>query len=314
MEKYSTILVVDDDVFNLDILKTYLKKSGYKTILAEGGVSAWELLKEEPKKYSLVLLDRMMPDMDGMEVLKKIKSHPILKYVPVVMQTAASAPDQISEGISKGVYYYLTKPFNRDVLLSIVETAINEYMNYLKLKEDLDSNRVSMNNLEHAMFRFRTIEEGVHIVNLLANASPDPLQTGIGMKELIVNAVEHGNLSITYKEKGQLLTEDLWEEEIERRLQLPENREKYVYLSFKRERQEEGSCIHINIKDQGEGFDYDKYMAFSMDRLYDTHGRGILVANNSFSKLEYQDNGSSVHVWFATEKKTELEELIEDKC
>ncbi len=301
MVRQNTVLIVDDDIFNLDILDTYLKKSGYETMLAEGGVRAWELLEEEPERYSLVLLDRMMPDMDGMEVLDKIKAHEKLKLLPVVMQTAAFAPQQISQGISRGVYYYLTKPFNRDVLLSIVETAINEYRSMLNLKRDLESNKVSMKSLERATFIFRTIEEGINIVNLLAHASKDPLQTGIGMKELIINAVEHGNLSISYKEKGELIQKDGWEEEIQRRYELPENKERRVYLTFEKDWQQERPVVKITIKDQGEGFDWRKYLDFSMDRLYDTHGRGILVANNSFYNLEYKEGGRSVSIWFEAE-------------
>lgn len=298
--KHNTIMIVDDDNFNLEILDKHLRKNNYRTDLSNGGARAWDLLTAEPQKYSLVLLDRMMPEVDGMEVLDRLKAHPELKYLPVIMQTSASSPEQIAEGIARGVYYYLTKPFNREVLLSLVAAAVNDYDTLLDLKKNLESNILSMRNLDRAQFTFQTIAEGKNIINLLAHAGTPTLDIAIGLTELVVNAVEHGNLGIGYKEKGQLLSNNKWEEEIHKRYQLPPYRDKYVTLQIEKETagREGEPCLRVSLKDQGEGFAWQEYMKFSMERLGDPHGRGILIANNTFIKLEYLDNGSCVNAWF----------------
>lgn len=298
LESRDTILIVDDDIYNLDILEKYLQRKGYKTQLAESGREALDLLGLKPCQYSLILLDWIMPGIDGIEVLEQIKAHEDLKYIPVIMQTSASMPEEISYGISKGVYYYLTKPFSREVLLSIVGTAIQDYTSLLALKERLMQNRLSMKHLNKAEFSFQTIEEGMTIVNLLAHMSRDPMKTGIGLKELVVNAIEHGNLQITYNEKSQLLREDRWEEEIERRQNLPNFKRKRASLYVEKvlDQEEGSSFLEITIRDQGEGFQWEEYIGFSMDRIYDLHGRGILMARNSFSKLDYKERGRTVSV------------------
>lgn len=256
VEQSHAILIVDDDLFNLDILARLLKKRGYQTMLATGGEEAWELLEADPERFSLVLLDRMMPGMDGIEVLKKMKDHNDLMHVPVIMQTAASAPKEIAEGISHGVYYYLTKPFTREVLFAIVNTALKDFFSLLAMRENLKKNTLSLQNLDQASFSFSTLEEGINIANLLAHVSSQPITTGIGLKELITNAIEHGNLGISYKEKGDLLEEDRLMDEIERRLALPENRDKKAVLSMERslEDEEELASIKFTIEDMGDGF------------------------------------------------------------
>lgn len=298
--RHNTVMIVDDDPSTLNLLEKHLRDNNYQTELADGGVRAWELLLAEPQKYSLVLLDRMMPEMDGMQVLDKLKTHPQLKYLPVIMQTAASAPEQIAQGIARGVYYYLTKPFDRDVLLSLVAAAVNDYNSLLNLEKNLESNILSMRYLDKAQFTFQTIEEGRNITNLLAHASPQPLEIAIGLTELVINAVEHGNLDIGYQEKGELLSKNMWSEEVHKRYHLSPYKDRYVTLQIQRETEarEGKTCFKLSIKDQGRGFDWKKYMQVSMERLQDSQGRGILMANNSFIKLEYQDHGSRVNVWF----------------
>jgi CheY-like chemotaxis protein len=84
----ANILVVDDELFNLEIIAEYLEDADYIVDTAVNGTDAWELIKANPKKYHVVLLDRMMPDMDGLEILKRMKSDPTLQFIPVVLQTA----------------------------------------------------------------------------------------------------------------------------------------------------------------------------------------------------------------------------------
>ena len=107
----------------------------------------------------------------------------------------------------------------------------------------------------------------------------------------MVNAIEHGNLGITYAEKTDLMLASAWSTEVERRLALPENQNKYAALHF----EATDDTIRIHIKDQGRGFDWQKYLEFAPERLTDPHGRGIATTRIvAFSTLQYLGCGNEV--------------------
>ncbi|MCZ4304354.1 response regulator [Zoogloeaceae bacterium G21618-S1] len=86
------ILVVDDEPFNLDIISEYLEGAGYLLQMAESGEAAWAYLRRGDSQFDLVVLDRMMPGIDGLELLRWIKADRRLADIPVIMQTAAGPP------------------------------------------------------------------------------------------------------------------------------------------------------------------------------------------------------------------------------
>lgn len=125
MTSKATILLVDDEAFNLDIMIDFLSFDNYATLKAEDGLQAIEVLKNDPV-VDLIILDRMMPNMDGMELIKVLKANEKWKDIPIIMQTAAATSDQVKEGMSAGVYYYLTKPYEYESLIAVVNAALNK--------------------------------------------------------------------------------------------------------------------------------------------------------------------------------------------
>ena len=99
------LLVVDDEPLNQEIIAEYLDDSPYSLQTADDGAIAWSILESQPKSFDAVLLDRMMPNMDGIEVIERMKKHPELCGVPVIMQTAAAAKDDVVSGLQAGDYY-----------------------------------------------------------------------------------------------------------------------------------------------------------------------------------------------------------------
>jgi DNA-binding response OmpR family regulator len=102
-----TILLVEDDVFVSDIYHTKLSQEGYDLMIAENGLEA--LKKIEDKEPDLILLDIVMPYMDGIEVLKKLKANDAWKNIPVIILTNLSQKEEVEEGLKMGANDYLIK-------------------------------------------------------------------------------------------------------------------------------------------------------------------------------------------------------------
>ena len=121
------ILVVDDDENILSLERTILEQKGFDVTAAAGGAEALKLLSGEA--FDLVLLDVMMPEIDGFTVCRKIKEDPRLKDVPVIFLTAKGGGEALAEGFESGAVMYINKPFTANKLLTIVNTMLESGQN-----------------------------------------------------------------------------------------------------------------------------------------------------------------------------------------
>ena len=116
------ILVVDDDENILNLEKTILEGKGFAVTGAASGVQALEILAAQV--FDLILLDVMMPEVDGFTVCRKIKEDARLKDVPVIFLTAKGGGEALAEGFESGAVMYINKPFTANKLLTIVNTML----------------------------------------------------------------------------------------------------------------------------------------------------------------------------------------------
>lgn len=123
----TSILVVDDEEPNRDILSRRLTKEGYSVGVAEGGNQALHMMRL--KRYDLVLLDIMMPGIDGYEVLKRIKAEPVLHDIPVIMVTALNDESNLKRCLKLGAADYIGKPFELSFLKSRIWRALHAQNN-----------------------------------------------------------------------------------------------------------------------------------------------------------------------------------------
>ena len=114
----ATVLVVDDDEDNVRILSTILLGRGYEVRRARDGRSALESVQQQ--RPDLILLDVMMPGMDGMQVLDHLKLDPKSASIPVIMVTARVQDEDVLAGYQSGADYYVTKPFSVQQILYAV--------------------------------------------------------------------------------------------------------------------------------------------------------------------------------------------------
>lgn len=294
MSKYINTLVVDDEPLNLEIIGEYLEDGYYNPVYANDGDVALERLKEKTD-FDVIVLDRMMPRMDGMQFLKVIKQDKNLRDIPVIMQTAANTPQQIAEGIENGVYYYLSKPYTKQVFLSIVNAAYDDFRQRLEIRKHIKEYGHAMSMISEGKFNFSTPEQAKSLAVLIGSCAANSEGVMLGLTELMLNAVEHGNLGFTYEEKRGFKLAGTWDSELQNRLFYPEYKSKVANLSVIKNQ----NMVSVTIEDQGAGFDWEKYTKFDSSRLMDPNGRGLLmIMSSGFKRFEYKGKGNIVECVF----------------
>jgi two-component system sensor histidine kinase/response regulator len=118
----SRVLVVDDIPKNLQVVGTMLRNEGYEVMAATSGADALEGVRVQVP--DLILLDLMMPEMDGLEVCRRLKADPAVRGIPIIFLTASNEMEQLVKGFEAGAVDYITKPFNAPELLARVRTHL----------------------------------------------------------------------------------------------------------------------------------------------------------------------------------------------
>ena len=117
------ILIVDDDPGIRAIVRINLEKEGYQVATAENGIEGLEQARAQ--RPDLILLDMMMPGMDGLEVLERLKTDDTMRSIPVVMLTAVELPDVIAGTYDRGADWHLLKPFDLPTLQEIITQLLD---------------------------------------------------------------------------------------------------------------------------------------------------------------------------------------------
>lgn len=122
----SRVLIVEDNPTNLKILLLTLEEQNYEIACARDGISAWKILNSSSKSFNAIILDWMMPKLNGIDLMKKLKLDPRYKDIPVIMQSAKAQDKDIEQGLNAGAFRYLTKPFPEEDLILVLKSAINQ--------------------------------------------------------------------------------------------------------------------------------------------------------------------------------------------
>lgn len=293
MQRRYTILAVDDDEINLMILSKCVQDAGYTVKAFESGETAWEYLQNNPGGVDIALLDKMMPGVSGIELLRRIKSAPSLQHIPVIIQTGDAGITQMREGLESGAYYYLTKPFHPDILTAIIHAAANECNMREDLKKQMSQGHSQfMGLMQEADFVIKTHEEASVLAASISQAAIYPEFTAVGLMELLSNAIEHGNLEIGCQRKADALLHNRWKQEIAARADTAEYGLRVVRVHLEKNL----SGMHVVIRDEGKGFDWGQYVfEDAQNRLTEPNGRGISKALIMLDDLRYVGKGNEVH-------------------
>ena len=168
----SSVLIVDDNPRNLQVLGSFLKEAGLLVDFAVNGHSALEWLNK--RRFDLILLDIMMPGMNGFEVCRKIKENPVTCQIPVIFITAVTDTESIVKGFNIGAVDYITKPFIQDELLVRVKTQLEVVRSKQLILDYLSKIEEKNKNINNSIDYARYIQNAVlHTSETSSNHIPD---------------------------------------------------------------------------------------------------------------------------------------------
>ncbi|WP_374265340.1 ATP-binding protein [Zoogloea sp.] len=205
-----------------------------------------------------------------LELLKPFKD----AGLPVTMLLEAEDLLAVETGLYAGVSGFLVKPCEPRALLAALALPGG-----------------TVNAPAGGHFPFRTLEDVTGLSQLVAGLCPEAEMVQIALSELMLNAVEHGNLGLGFVRKGELMSCGAWRNEVERLLDLPEHLDRFAYLRVECRPRE----VRFLIRDQGSGFDPQPYLQLNPNRSVEPHGRGIAIARIlAFPELVFLDGGRCV--------------------
>lgn len=189
------ILLVDDNPTNIDVLFTYLSEEGYEVLVAEDGVTALERLSFV--KPDLILLDIMMPHMDGFDVCRQLKSDPETRDIPVIFITALGSVEDKVAGFQAGGVDYVTKPFQNEEVLARIQNQLE----LRKMRRNLQIQNEQLRSQNEALDAYaRTVAHDLkNPLNLILNFSrfieEEQVLTGVPEQDLrrIIESAEQMN-------------------------------------------------------------------------------------------------------------------------
>ncbi|WP_298549497.1 hybrid sensor histidine kinase/response regulator [uncultured Parabacteroides sp.] len=181
-----TVLVVDDVPTNVMLVQAILKKEGYTLLTTDGGAKALRIAQE--RHPNLILLDIMMPEMDGYEVLQHLKSNPETNNIPVIIMSALSDMQSIVKGYQLGATEYVTKPFQREELVKRVAHRY-ELFSIKRIKQELEN----------------TIESRDTLYSVIAHDLRSPLGSLKMMNNAILMMVDKNQVSDEVYEMLQMM-------------------------------------------------------------------------------------------------------------
>lgn len=285
-----TVLIIHNHgVYSLRVISA-LENKNYVFREVVGLNNAFDLLIKENMDIHIIIVNYKYVAGD-VDFLKMLAKNDRLRDVPLILHIHEKEHENIKAFKHTSSYQWLQKPFEDHTLLTMVQSAENEYIHRRALRREIHSHQSVIGTITRGTFRIKTIEQAEALTTILSMSCPEPDRIAFGLFEMLVNSIEHGNLEIGNDEKWRLMANNLHRNEINMRLVMPEYKDRYVEITFERE----SDLVSFKIEDQGSGFDFANYRDKDFTANQTPHGRGIALARaTSFDYLEFLGNGNKV--------------------
>ncbi len=163
-----TVLVVDDDIDIAQLIRLQLESNGYHVLTASRGQRTLEIIKES--QVDLIVLDRLLPDMDGLDLLDRLKTDPSTAEIPVIMVTIV---EDDGDAVARGASAYLVKPVNEQLLLDQIETVLTRQGRVLIVEDDADTVDMLTRALRRVGFTTEMARDGYEALASARRIRPD---------------------------------------------------------------------------------------------------------------------------------------------
>jgi DNA-binding response OmpR family regulator len=282
------ILIAEDQDALRSLLCRMLAREGFEPIEAKDGENAIQLY--QTLKPPVVVSDIMMPRMDGLTLLREIKK--IDQGAAVILMTGHGNEEILLKALQGGATNFFKKPFNVRVLIREIHKifqykveAVRSYLYSPFLVEESKSFALTTANAPY----YPVVNQiTLQLPCLLADA--EILNMKIGIEEMITNAIEHGNLGISFAEKSAALEEGRLGDLLAERIARPGNAQKRVYISSLLTM----SSFRITVRDEGPGFDWRNLPELLPENLLAYNGRGIFLTKIYYDEVIYNAAGNEV--------------------
>jgi len=287
-----TLLVVGFGAAEKNALQNLLKEDDIQLIFKQNLSAAIDSIhKSSSNQFQAYLIHENALDDSKFEAFYSLKQQPKFQFLPIILQVLSSQSPSIEKCMAIGLSFYLIQPYTSALLRKVLSSSTQGFMNHLEINRRLTSFSNSRALLQQSVFHIQTPSDAQAVSSILSYLTPEPKRTSVGLFELMLNSIEHGNLEIGYDEKTKLIKNGFLQEEIQHRLTQDAYRDKFTVVTYERT----DNAMSITIADSGKGFDYAPFLNFEERRAMEYHGRGILIANKfSFDSLEYQNQGATV--------------------
>lgn len=280
------LLIIDDNKDLLEFLRDFFRKNGFDVLLAltaSDGIDKFKSFMPD-----VVITDMRLPDKPGNWVVKEVKS--VNKKTPVIIITGYSDHHLIVEAMENGATELLKKPFKQKdlkYLLSKIEILLK------RIQVDLSSRFVLWEK------RHYRIPNDIHVVPNVVDYLFDRVDylcendsfLRIGLQEVLINAIEHGNLEISYSDKQKMLDGGDYNQLLAVRATQDRYKDKYVDIKIFSTPQ----YLKVIVEDMGNGFDLSALPNLGdPENFFKESGKGILMAINAFDQIQYNDVGNAV--------------------
>jgi CheY-like chemotaxis protein len=282
------VLVVDDQEALRTLLSRLLDREGFDSLQAADGEQAVEVFKAESPL--VVVSDIMMPRMDGLTLLKEIKRIDV--NATVILMTGQGNEDVLLKALRGGASNFFKKPFNVKELIDEVRKVVDFRLE--AARSTLYSPLLVEESKSFVMPRADS--PYFPIINQITLQLPcvlpteDILNIKIGIEEMITNAIEHGNLGISFEEKNTAIEEGRLQDLIAERSEKSNTQGRRIFISSRLS----PAQFEITIEDEGSGFDWRRLPALAAENLLAYNGRGIFLTKIYFDEVVYNEKGTAV--------------------
>ncbi len=283
------ILIVEDDYASRLFLESLLESNGYDFKSAENGIEGLNVFDEY--NPDIVLTDIKMPIMDGLELLEAIRDKNSDAIIVII--TAFGSENYAIQALHLGANNYLKKPVSGQELLRLLKkykAVISGKYSPETLPGKLIKRTFSL-EFKTEFSKIPKIVDKVMIESAIEINDSEKVNIELGLVELITNAIEHGNLGISYIQKQQALDAGNLSDLFDERMHNQKFKDRKIKVDFFTD----DEIYQWTITDEGEGFNWKNIPdPTDQEHILELNGRGIFISNFLFDKIEYFGKGNTV--------------------